>query len=87
MSLEKQRQISNTIYKIQTSDGILVKSNENIMSHIKMFYTDLYSTRHTEYVDYSFNDSLDTPRLTHYDPGGGALKAPHPPSDYLSSRI
>ena len=63
LSLEKQRQISNTIYKIQTSDGILVKSNENIMSHIKMFYTDLYSTRHTEYVDYSFIDSLDTPRL------------------------
>ena len=63
LSLEKQRQISNTIYEIQTSDGILVKSNENIMSHIKMFYTDLYSTRHTEYVDYSFIDSLDTPRL------------------------
>ena len=27
-----------------------------------MFYTDLYSTRHTEYVDYSFIGSLDTPR-------------------------
>ena len=33
------------------------------MSHIKKFYTDVYSTRHTEYVDYSFTGSLDTPRL------------------------
>ena len=53
--------------KIQTSDGILVKSNKNIMIHIKMFYTDLYSTRHTKYVDYSFIDSSDTPRLKDRD--------------------
>ena len=32
LSLKKQRQISNTIYKIQTSDDILVKSNGNFMS-------------------------------------------------------
>ena len=45
-----------------------------------MFYTDLYSTRHTEYVDYSFIDSLDTPRLTLYDPGGGGgFKSTPPP--------
>ena len=35
-----------------------------------MLYTDSYSTRHTEYVDYSFIDSLDTPRLKNRDQEG-----------------
>ena len=61
MSLEKQRQISNTIYEFQKFDSL--NQMMNVISHIKMFHTDLYSTRHTEYVNYSFIDSLDTPRL------------------------